>query len=42
MTDREGNVWLWQDGNGCRKVDVYKRQTVYSTPYHNYLTDTYI
>ena len=20
MTDREGNVWLWQDGNGCRKV----------------------
>ena len=32
MTDREGNVWLWQDGNGCRKavsythLDVYKRQ----------------
>ena len=20
ITDREGNVWLWQDGNGCRKV----------------------
>ena len=20
MTDHEGNIWLWQDGNGCRKV----------------------
>ena len=29
MTDREGNVWLWQDGNGCRKV-TYMWVYIYS------------
>lgn len=26
MTTKNGDVWLWQEGNGCRKV-VYKNET---------------
>lgn len=47
MTDREGNVWLWQDGNGCRKVtyvDGEFTSVVFKKEKHNLPSDniTYV